>query len=374
MSLTVNEISRALDAAVPEASKLGFDRVGLQVGNPSARVDHVLVALDLTPSIIEEASRNGAQMIVTHHPLLFKPVDRLVTTSLVSSMAYALAEKGIAYYAAHTNLDLAPGGVSFALAELIGLEDIRFLSEQSGVLKKLVTFVPEDHFEAIREALANAGAGQIGNYDSCVFTSPGTGYFRPNDQANPFSGKAGKLEKADELRIEAEVPEWLVGRVVSALKDAHPYEEVAYDIYSLDKTYTRTGLGAVGTLSESESLQDFLKRVSAALKTDVLHYVGDDERPIRNVAVCGGSGSSLISSAARADVDAYVTADITYHTWFEPMSPEGTFGMALIDAGHYETEWIAERLLEDLVRTISPELSVSTTTSVTNPRRTFVRS
>lgn len=372
MSITVKDIARTLDIAVPEASKLGFDRVGLQVGNPSNVVDRMLVALDLTPAVIEQAAQAGAQMIVTHHPLLFKPIKHLVTTSLVSSSAYALAEKGIAYYAAHTNLDLAPGGVSFALAELLGLEDIQFLEEQSGVVKKLVTFVPVDHLEAVREALANAGAGQIGDYDSCAFTSEGTGYFRPNDKANPFSGTAGELEYADEVRIEVEVPEWLLPQVVTAMKEVHPYDEVAYDIYSLDKSYTRTGLGAIGTLSENEPLQAFLLRVVKALKTDTLHYVGDLDRPIRKVAVCGGSGSALISSAARSNVDAYITADITYHTWFEPMTPSGDFRMALIDAGHYETEWIAERLLKDILTQHFPSLDIQLTGSPTNPRRTFV--
>lgn len=368
---TVRDLTSALEAWAPPGSKLSFDRVGLQVGDPEREVGGVLVALDLTPAVVDEAERRGAGLIVTHHPLLFKPLERLVPTDFVSGLALRLAERSIAYYAIHTNLDAAPGGVSFALAEQLGLEDVRFLDPMREALVKLVTFVPEGHAGAVRAALAEAGAGRIGDYEACAFTSRGTGFFRPGEDANSHTGTRGELSSAEETRIEVEVHRWDVGRVVGALKRAHPYEEVAYDLYAVEQPSTRAGLGAVGVLPEAEPLRDFLARVAERLEAAALRYVGDDAREVQTVAVCGGSGSSLIPQALAADADAFVTADVTYHTFFEPLAPDGAPRMALVDAGHYETERITERLLVEHLATRFPALEVAATSHRTSPMRTF---
>ncbi len=369
---SVRAISSALERWAPPGSQLSFDNVGLQVGDPEREVVSVLVALDLTPAVVDEAAADDVDLIVTHHPLIFKPLKRLVATDFVSGLALRLAERGIAYYAIHTNLDAAPGGVSFALAEQLGLDDIRFLDGMRESLVKLVTFVPEDHADAVRHALAEAGAGQIGDYTACAFTSRGTGYFRPGDDADPHTGTPGKLSSAEEIRLEVEVARWDVGRVVKALKEAHPYEEVAYDLYPVEQSSTRAGLGAVGALPEPELLPIFLRRVAERLEAGALRYVGDDAAMVRTVAVCGGSGSSLIPQALAAGADAFVTADVTYHTYFQPLDPDGAPRMALVDAGHYETERITERLLVDWLGERFPDLAVRATEHRTSPMRTFV--
>ncbi len=372
--MLVRDIADALESWAPPGSKLSYDSVGLQVGDPKKEVSTVLIALDLTPGVVDEAETLGADLIVTHHPLLFRPLQRLVPTDFVSGLAYRLAQAGIAYYAIHTNLDAAPGGVSFALAEQLGLTAVRFLDPMAAALAKLVTFVPASHAEAVRTALAEAGAGRIGDYSACAFTSEGTGYFRPGDDANPYSGTPGALESAEEIRIEVEVARWEVSRVVRALKQTHPYEEVPYDLYHVEQPATQAGLGAVGTLDVPEPLSAFLGRVADRLNAASLRYVGDPEATVETVAVCGGAGSSLIPQALAAGADAFVTADVTYHTFFEPLAPDGTPRLALIDAGHYETECITEHLLADWLAERFDGLTVRVTEQRTSPMRTFVGS
>jgi len=373
MSVTVRDVTDVLEAWAPPGSKLDFDRVGLQVGDSKVEVDRVLVALDLTPAVIDEAEEVGAQLIVTHHPLLFKPIDRVTTDRLVPALAYRLARAGIAYYAIHTNLDAAKDGVSVALAHKLGLEEVTFLEPHRDSLVKLVTFVPANHEGDVRSALAEAGAGRIGGYEACAFTSPGTGHFRGGEGSNPFVGEAGEMESTEEIRLEVEVARWELPRVVSALRDAHPYEEVAYDVYPIEQPSTQVGLGAVGRLPDPIALGDFLDTVAKRLDAATLRYAGDPKATIRTVAVCGGSGSSLIRSALRAGADAYVTADITYHTFFEPMAPDGSARMALIDAGHYETEALTEGLLVDYLQKALPGVSAQRTRHRTSPMKHFVR-
>lgn len=370
---SVSDIARALEAWAPPGSKLSFDRVGLQVGEPGREAGRVLVALDLTPAVVAEAEAWGAGLVITHHPLLFRPLERLVPTDLVAAMAYRLARAGIAAYALHTNLDAAPGGVSFALGELLGLEELRFLEPMAEAVAKLVTFVPEAHLEAVREALAEAGAGRIGGYDACAFTSAGTGFFRPGAGTSPFSGTPGELARAPEVRLEVEVARWDLARVERALRAAHPYEEVAFDVYPVEQPSTQAGLGALGRLPEPEPLSAFLARVADRLGAEALRYSGHPEAEVARVAVCGGSGSSLLGRALAAGADAFVTADITYHTFFAPMDAEGRPRLALIDAGHYETEWVAERLIVEALGARFPGLEVRRSEHRTSPMRTHVR-
>jgi dinuclear metal center YbgI/SA1388 family protein len=373
LPITVAEIAAALEAWAPPASKLDYDNVGLQVGDARREAASVLVALDLTAAVVEEARETGADLVVTHHPLLFRPLKKLTADDPAGALALRLAEHGIAYYAIHTNLDAAPGGVSFALAGRLGLEGIRFLEPSEESLVKLVTFAPAAHAEAVRRAMAEAGAGHIGDYEACAFTIRGTGHFRPGERANPFIGEAGGAEEAvEEVRIEAEVMRWDLGRVVRAMKAAHPYEEVAYDVYPVEQPATRVGFGAVGFLQAPTTLEAFLAVVAARLDAAALRYSGDPAMPVRTVAVCGGAGASLIPRALAAGADAFVTADVTYHRFFEPLDAEGRPRMALVDAGHYETEALTEPLLVDWLAHHFPDLAVRKTRHRTSPMRTFV--
>ncbi|MEM6783041.1 MAG: Nif3-like dinuclear metal center hexameric protein [Bacteroidota bacterium] len=369
---TVSAIARALEAWAPRGMAADFDNVGLLVGDSAREVTGVLVALDLTPTVVAEARKLGAEMIVTHHPLLFKPQKRLVASDPVGALVLKLAEAGIAYYAAHTNLDAAPAGVSFALAAQLGIEDARVLVPQPEALVKLVSFVPRSAAMEVRAAMAGAGAGHIGDYEACAFTSEGTGYFRPGERTTPSIGTAGgPLESVDEVRIEVEVTRWDLRRVLSAMRAAHPYEEVAYDVYPLEKTTTQAGYGAIGALPVPLPLRDFLAIVQARLNAGALRYAGSSDALVRSVAVCGGSGSRFISDALRAGADAFVTADVTYHTFFDVLDAEGRTQMALIDPGHYETERITERILVDYLATSFSTLAIHRTEAWTSPIRTF---
>lgn len=371
---TVRDIATALEEWAPIPTKLDFDRVGLQVGDPAAEVTSVLVALDCTAQAIAEAEQVGAQLLVTHHPLLFRAVGEVTSTHAVGGLAYRMARSGISYYAIHTNLDVAAGGVSFALAKQLGIDAPEALEPSVDTSLKLVTFVPQDATDAVREALANAGAARIGEYEECSFELRGTGTFRPTSAANPTIGEAGGgLERVDETRLEVELPRWRLAAVLTALHEAHPYEEVAHDIYEVKQPSTQFGLGAVGDLASPMSLSDFLARVSEALNAPTLRFCGDEEEEIRRVAVCGGAGADLISAARRARADVFVTSDITYHRFFETLDLSGNPTMALVDAGHYETEWITEVILTDYLRERFPGLDVSRVCASTSPMRHFSR-
>jgi len=293
--MTLAALVSALDTWCPFGTAYDWDNVGLQVGDPDAQVMGGVVALDLTHAVLDEAQAHGASVVVTHHPLIFKPLKRVMAGPGPSGLAYRCAAEGIAHVALHSNLDVARGGVSFALAAQLGLTHVRALQPLERAAVKLVTFVPASHEAAVRATMGEAGAGQIGLYRDCAFTTPGTGYFRPDEGANPFTGTAtGTLEQADEVRLEVEVPRALLPRVLSAMRAAHPYEEVAYDLVPVEQPSTVFGLGAVGDLPEPESGDTFLRRVAEALGEDALRYVGDLGRSVRRVAVCGGSGSDLL--------------------------------------------------------------------------------
>ena len=326
------------------------DNVGLQCGSPEARVRGIVVSLDATEEIVAEAKRKGANMIITHHPLLFRPLRSLTFGHPTGRCVAALIRNRIHLYAAHTNLDFTEGGTSFALAAILGLVDVSFLHQPYQEERKIVTFVPADQVEKVSGAMAEAGAGLIGNYEHCSFRAAGTGTFRGNAAAKPAVGRRETPERVAEIRLEMVVPRTSVDAVVRALIKAHPYEEVAYDIYPLENKTKRYGMGVIGNLRRPVRLEGFLKVVKRALGARMVRWTGDSRRMIRRVAACGGSGSRLISEAIRQKADAFVTADVKYHSFQEP----GT-AMALIDAGHFETEYpvigaVVGRIREELQR------------------------
>ncbi len=369
--MTVADVLATIHAWAPSGQKADFDRVGLQVGDPAAVVDRVLVALDLTPAVVDEAAETGAGLIVTHHPLLFKPVGRATADDPVGALVWRLGRAGVSYAAVHTNLDAAHGGVSFALAEQLGVRETEILAPLDGVMRKVAVFVPHDAADAVRTAMASAGAGEIGDYAACSFSAPGTGRFRPGDGAAPAVGEVGRDETVDEVRIEAVVPAWAVAAVRRAVAAVHPYREPAVDVVALEGRATRQGYGVVGRLDAPEPLPAFLARVRDALGAGALRYVGDDGQTVERVAVCGGAGLSFLRDAVRTGADAYVTSDVTYHRFFEALDTAGHPRIALVDAGHYETEAVTERLIADHLRRAHPGLTVDVTRHRTSPMRTF---
>jgi len=372
---TIATLANALEAWAPPGSAQGYDNVGLQVGDARRTVESAVLALDATPQVLAEAKAMDADLVITHHPLLFQPLDRVTADDYVSNLALRFAEAGIGLYSIHTNLDAAPDGVSFALADRLGLTDVGFLDGFEETLYKLAVFVPEDAFDAVRTALADAGAGRIGDYEACAFAVEGTGFFRPGADTTPHIGTAGGgPESADERKLEVEVARWNLGRVMGALADAHPYEEVAYDLYPVHQKNSRAGLGALGHLDAPEPLSDFLARVADRLDAGSLRYAGDPDALVERVAVCGGAGSDFIGAAQGAEADAYVTADVTYHEFFDVLGPDGSSEMALVDPGHYETEALTEALLRDWLDARFDGPTFHRTDTRTSPMRTFVPS
>jgi len=367
---TVSEVLAALHRSAPAGSAATWDATGLAVGDPSAEVTGVLVALDLTPAVVDEAAAIGASLVLTHHPLLFKPPKRITADDPVGALVLALASRGIATASAHTNLDVAPDGVSVALAKQLGLTGVRVLAPTDHADRKVVVTVPSDHADALRFALTEAGGGRIGAYAGCSFSSAGEGRFLPLDGASPAVGAVGQPETTDEVRIEVVVPSWLVADVRRAIARAHPYETPAVDVYVLEGAAVGPeGYGAVGVLPAPEPLAAFLDRVRDRLDAPGLRYVADDARAVSRVAVCGGSGLSFLPAVIAANADAYVTADVTYHRWFEALDAAGRPRLALVDAGHYETERVAERLLAKIVGAAFPGLPVTVTRHRTSPVR-----
>jgi dinuclear metal center YbgI/SA1388 family protein len=372
---TIANVTSALESWAPPGSAQDYDNVGLQVGDASRSVETGLLALDATPDVLEEAKEIDADLIVTHHPLLFQPLDGVTADGYVSNLALRLAEAGVALYSIHTNLDAAPRGVSFALADRLGLTDVGFLDGFEDTLYKLAVFVPEDAFDTVRKALADAGAGQIGDYEACAFAVEGTGFFKPGESTDPHIGEAGgKVESAQERKLEVEVARWQLGEVMAALQGAHPYEEVAYDLYPVKQKNSRAGLGALGHLESPEPLSVFLDRVASRLEAGSLRYAGDADATVERVAVCGGAGSDFIGTARGAGADAYVTADVTYHEFFGVLTKSGDPDMALVDPGHYETEALTEALLRDWLTERYPSASWRRTDTRTSPMKTFVPS
>ena len=370
---TVNDIAKSLERWAPRGSALSYDNVGLQVGDARMEVQSCLIALDLTPAVLQEAKEKECEMIITHHPLIFRPLKQITSQTWHGHLVLELAKANIALYSIHTNLDLARDGVSFELARALGLEEIRFLRASKDMLLKLVTFAPVSHESSIREALAEAGAGRIGLYTHCAFSSKGTGFFKASADAQPFAGTAGgALDSVEELRIEVQLAEWQVQTVVKALKEAHPYEEVAYDLYQIQQPDTQTGMGAIGSLPEPVKPEDFLQRVCDTLSAHNLRYVPTNQALVQHIAVCGGSGSDLIPDALAAKADALVTADLTYHQYFDVLNNTGSARMMLIDAGHYETEALTITLLKQFLSEQFASMHWHQTEHWTSPVQTFI--
>lgn len=343
--LTVGNVADIIEARAPLAIAWERDNVGLQVGSRSTIVSGILVCLDVTTATVREASRCGANLIVSHHPLLFNPLGHLESGNPVSDALRLAITNGIDVYSAHTNLDFARSGVSFSLARALGLTDVAFLSRTLRTKRKIVTYVPAEHADAVATAMAEKGAGQIGDYAHCSFRISGTGTFKGNAGASPAVGKRGRFQTVDEVRLEMLADEWQVRAIVASMQSVHPYEEVAYDVVHLDNLSPEFGMGAIGTLPRPMRPDRFVGRVKQSLGTPAIRQTKGTGSPITRVAVCGGSGSELLTEAMKQNADAFVTADIRYHTFQEA---QGRIG--LIDAGHFETEFPAVKDLAAMLR------------------------
>jgi dinuclear metal center YbgI/SA1388 family protein len=350
----------------PPASADGWDAVGLVYGDPAAPVRKVLFAVDPTLEIAREAAEWGADLLVVHHPLFLKPVHGFAATTPKGRTLATLAGAGCALLTAHTNADRAVGGVSEALATALGLADLSPVAPSAdGPRDKLTVYVPAGDAEAVRSAIAEAGAGRIGDYDHASFSSAGEGRFRPRDGAQPTIGEVGRVETVAEVRVEAMLGRERRAPVLAAMLAAHPYEEPAYDLVELaDPATSETGAGRIGTLSPT-TLRGFAETVAAALPPTAhgLRVAGDPERAVRRVAVCGGAGDFLLDAVRRSDADVYVTSDLRHHPAAEFLEQAGP---ALIDVAHWAAEWtwlpvVQRRLGEALGDTVDTRVSTTCT-------------
>lgn|SRR5690625_434962 len=330
--VTHRQIFHALERWAPKEFAYDWDNVGLQVGSVTEETTGVLVTLDVTEDIVKEAIEHKANVIIAHHPMLFKPIKQIDFNTVQGALLKQLIENDITVYASHTNLDIAQGGVNDLLSEAIGLEDIKpLVPTYHESLVKLAVFTPISHVKHVVDSLSDAGAGHIGNYSHCTFQSEGTGTFKPLEGANPFIGSENKLERVEEIKIETIVEEKNIATVVAKMKEAHPYEEVAYDIYPLKNQGDEYGLGRIGTLKEPMTLQQFMHIVKERYNVSHLRFVGDRYREVKRVAVLGGSGERYIDVAIRAGADVFITGDVTFH----PAQEAELKGLAIVDPGHH---------------------------------------
>ncbi len=359
--MKLREICDYLNSEIPLSFQEEYDNSGLQVGIPDMEINSALVTLDVTEDVVEEAAREGCNLIVSHHPLIFNPLKKITHGTYTERIIFSAIMKNIAIYSSHTNLDYFRGGVSNRMALKLGLKNVAVLSPLKNRLLKLVVFVPEAQLPAVRQALFDAGAGVTGRYDQCSFTVEGTGSFRAGNGTNPFVGEKHKLHLEPEARLETVFWPHLRNNVVRALLDAHPYEEVAYDIYSLENNSTDSGAGCLGELDEPLPAEDFIRLLSEILGADGIRYSGSDKK-IKRVALCGGSGSHLLGEAIAAGADSFVTGDVKYHTF---QSAERK--ILLVDCGHYETEKFSAEILAELIIKKFPKFAVRFSKVNTNP-------
>lgn len=335
--MILSDLIDIMNSIAPPILSESWDNCGLQIGDENKDIKKILLALNAVDNVVDEAIKNNVDLIITHHPFIFKGIKSISSNTYKGNIIYKLIKNNVALFAAHTNLDIANEGVNDVLAKLLDLENTQVLKvtrrEKS---YKIVVFVPESHGEMVRDAISNKGAGWIGNYSHCTYNTNGFGTFMPRENTNPYIGKEGVVEKVNEVRIETIVPHNRLNNVLNAMIKSHPYEEVAYDIYPLENKGQEWGLGRIGEMKTKVSLWDFANNIKSILGSKGLKFYGNISKDIKRVAVCGGSGAEFISDAHNKGADVYITSDIKYHDAQNAMERN----LALIDAGHYYTEKI----------------------------------
>jgi len=361
-SLKIKDITDYLETLAPSSYQESYDNSGLLVGDPMAEVSGVLVTLDCIEAVVEEAIQLNCNLIIAHHPIVFKGLKSLTGNNYVERTVIKAIRSNIAIYAIHTNLDNVHTGVNRKICERIGLRNLKVLLPRKDTLSKLVTFIPEEKADMVMNALHEAGAGQIGHYKNCSFKVPGTGSFMPDEEANPHLGKALKQENVPEIRAEVIFPSHLENAVIKALRKSHPYEEVVYYITSLKNENQEVGAGMVGELEIPEEPVEFLKNLKAKMDLNVIRHTRLISRSVQKVAVCGGSGSFLLNRAIQSGAQVLITADFKYHEFFDA---DGRIIIA--DIGHYESEAATKELLVDVLIKKFPTFAINFSKTVTNP-------
>ncbi|QJB41911.1 Nif3-like dinuclear metal center hexameric protein [Chitinophaga oryzae] len=360
--MKIKEIIQVLEAYAPLPYQESYDNAGLIFGDPSWEVTNVLLTLDATEAVIDEAIARGCNLVVAHHPIVFGGLKKINGRSYVERVAIKAIKHDVAVYAAHTNLDNVRNGVCAQMAGRLGLERCRVLQPKTGLLKKLYTFVPADDAEKVRAALFTAGAGHIGNYSECSFNAEGQGTFKGGAGTDPYVGTPGERHFEREIKLEVIFPVYLESGIIQALLASHPYEEVAYDVVTLDNVYQQVGSGLVGELPEAMEEQAFLAWVKQQFQTGCVRYTPLKGRPVKKVALCGGAGSFLLKRAIAAGADAYISADFKYHEFFDADNQ-----IVIADVGHFESEQFTVELFYHILTEKFRNFAPLKSTIKTNP-------
>lgn len=364
--MRISEPISFLENIAPPFYQEHYDNSGLITGDSNWDCKGILISLDATEEVVEEAIKKNCNMVVAHHPIIFGGLKKINGKNYVERAVIAAIKNDIAIYAIHTNLDNVFAGVSGKMAEMIGLKETRILSFKENTIKKLFTFVPVENAEQVRKSIFAAGGGNIGQYSHCSFNTDGTGTFEPKPGADPYIGEVGELSITRELKIEIIFPAYLEKEVIKALLDAHPYEEVAFDIINLSNIHQHAGSGIIGELTEERNERDLLQLIKEVFKIPVIKHTALLGKPVKTVALCGGAGSFLISKASAEGADIYITADVKYHEFFDANGK-----MVIADIGHYESEQFTINLLHELLEEKFPTFAVLKTSVETNPVRYF---
>jgi len=365
--MKIKAVIQYLEQLAPLDLQESYDNAGLIVGDANQEITKVLISLDCTEEVVQEAIEKGCNLVISHHPIVFKGLKKFNGKNYVERTVIKAIENRIALYAIHTNLDNVTGGVNSKIADKLGLVNQAILESKANVLRKMVVFVPRSHVEEVRTALFDAGAGQIGkHYDQCSFNTAGYGSFRPLTGAEPTIGEIGTQERVEETRIEVIYTRSIERKLLLALYEAHPYEEVAYDLFDLQNTTVEIGAGMIGNLPEPMDERDFLAYLKGNLKLNVIRHTALLGRKVGRVAVCGGAGGFLLGAAKRSGADFFVTADYKYHEFFDA---EGEIVIA--DTGHFESEQFTQELLYDIITKKFPNFATLTTEIDTNPIKYF---
>lgn len=358
----IKEITDYLDSFAPPAYQEGYDNAGLIVGNAANEVTGILITLDVTEEVVAEAAKRSCNLIVAHHPIIFKGLKRLTGSNYVERTVMDALRGDIAIYATHTNLDNVHNGVNKKICDKIGLNSLKTLAPKNTLLKKLEFFVPKENTAEVLNALHAAGAGEVGKYDECSFRTEGTGTFKPGDEANPHIGEQNKKEEVAEHKVEVLLPAHRQGAVMNALFQAHPYEEVAHFIFPLDNVHQDVGSGMIGRLPAPMNPMEFLQHLKKAMKLNIIRYTKPVDRQIETVAVCGGAGSFLLGQAKRQNADVFITGDFKYHEFFDAEDR-----IMIADIGHYESEVYTKDLLMEILNKKFANIASYLSEVVTNP-------
>lgn len=360
--MKINDLIRFFEEITPSGSQENYDNSGLIVGNPDTKIKGVLICLDCIEATINEAVQKGCNLIIAHHPIVFKGLKTLTGSNYIERTVISAIKNDIAIFALHTNLDNYQFGVNFQIGKILGLKNLKILSPKKETLRKIVCYVPATHLESVSTSMYSAGAGIIGNYAECSFQLSGKGTYKPINDAKPFEGQLNIRSEVDEVRLEVLCSIYTVNKVLQSMKNAHPYEEVAYEIYSLENKNQFEGSGMIGELKAETDSLEFLKMLKERFKCACVRHTELVFKNVKTIAFCGGSGSFLLEKAKKSGADIFITGDFKYHEFFDADKE-----IIIADIGHFESEQYTIQLIEDILMKNFPTFAVHLTEVKTNP-------